>query len=74
MPESLRQARECAVTRSTLLSHLAWAILPLCAVPLRPAKEADGETAGEQPDAADGPGGHTDPSGDIDHQGGPQEP
>lgn len=31
------------------------------------------EPAGEQPDGADGPGGHADPAGAVDHQGGPQE-
>jgi hypothetical protein len=31
------------------------------------------EPGGEQLDGADGPGGHADPPGNIDHQGGPKE-
>lgn len=31
------------------------------------------EPAGETADGPDGPGGHADPAGDVDHQGGPQE-
>ncbi|MGH7748710.1 MAG: hypothetical protein ACREQ5_28705, partial [Candidatus Dormibacteria bacterium] len=31
------------------------------------------EPGSEQPDGADGPGGHADPPGTIDHQAGPNE-
>lgn len=36
-------------------------------------KTEKAEPGGEQPDGADGPGGHADPPGDINHEAGPEE-